>query len=141
MRPSCHCATPCPCSAAYCSEFNARAFSPARSASVPARKASTGVGGTMAGDGVPSSDSDGDGASAKPTPITAAETRTLAIRIARPFRSAARMGHRAADRGADLLGVLPQRAGAELRLARLPSGLALVQLVGAELDVERAVVG
>src|SRR5262245_42513982 len=44
MRPSFHWASAWPCSAAYCSDVMAFSFSPARSACVPERKASTGVG-------------------------------------------------------------------------------------------------
>src|SRR5262245_40963159 len=40
MRPSFHCASAWPCSAAYCSELTALSFSPARSAWVPERNAS-----------------------------------------------------------------------------------------------------
>src|SRR5215831_766230 len=43
MRPSFHWASAWPCSAAYCSDVTAFAFSPARSASVPERNASTGL--------------------------------------------------------------------------------------------------
>src|SRR5262249_50299867 len=45
------------------------------------------------------------------------------------------------DRRPDLLGVLPQIPGSELRLARLPLGLALGEFLGRDLHVERAVHG
>src|SRR5215470_8039421 len=44
MRPSFHWASAWPCSAAYCSDVMAFSFSPARSACVPERNASIGVG-------------------------------------------------------------------------------------------------
>ncbi len=47
------------------------------------------------------------------------------------------MGHRAFDRGPHLLGVFPQITGSEFALACLPLALALGELFGGKLHVER----
>src|SRR5579875_1952292 len=65
------------------------------------------------------------GAARRPTPITRALRRGLAVRIALLLGGPARMGHSAVHGGADLLGVLPQIAGRGRRIVtRLPGSLA-----------------
>src|SRR5688500_16557044 len=146
MRPSCQSATPCPWSAAYCSEVNAFLRSPLLSASVARRNASpadsaelgtlagasadlgaatVGTGaasdaaGTAAafGDGVPSSDSTGSASSHTASPATPANPMSLDIRIGRLLGSATWVGHGAVQRGTNLLGVFPQIAGGRVVLA------------------------
>src|SRR6185436_5132207 len=143
MRPSCQSAKPWPCSAAYCSDMTARFFSPVLSASVALCIASTG---DMAGDsaawgddGVPSSDR--VGSIPKATAITAALARTLNIRIARCLSSSARMGDRAMQRVANLLGVFPDGAGRDVARLRLPALAAFVEFRRRELHVDGAGLG
>src|ERR1700704_597379 len=76
-----------------------------------------------------------------PTPSSATGIRRSDIRIGPGLCRAARMGHRTATRGADLLGIFPQISRSEVGLFRLPAFTALVELGLGELDVERAFVG
>src|SRR5207237_988876 len=78
-------------------------------------------------------------AGSSPTRATTASAAMRShVRIALRLGGAARMGHRAAHGGADLLGVFPDVAGGVFARARLPRALALRELVVGELDVERA---
>src|SRR3974390_638687 len=104
-------------------------MSPALSKCAPERNASAGVNGETAVtagaeaiaslDLVPSKAKAG-AAAARPTPSTITRNRVSAIRITTLLTRPAGMSHRAVDGGSDLLGVFPQIAGAEFRLARLP---------------------
>src|SRR5947207_8424463 len=137
MRPSCHCASATPCSAAYSSELTAFVCSPARKACAPERNASTGE--RWSGRTLPSKPIAG----LKPTPsaITASRTTRSNVRITRLLSSSARVSHRAIDGGPHLLGVFPDIAGAELALPRLPILPAVGELLCGELHIERACVG
>src|SRR5664280_208558 len=143
MRPSFHCASAWPFSAAYSSEWTALAFSPAFSQCAPDLKASIADNGGAAAiasvDLVPSNAM--AGAASRPAPITTARNRNSAIRITRLLARPARMGDRAFDGRPYLLGVFPQITGAEFGLTRLPLALALGQLVGRQLDVQGAFLG
>src|SRR6185312_1176556 len=144
MRPSFHCASGCPCSAAYSSEWIALAVSPALSHLAPERNASIADNG--AADAIAASEDFEPskataGAARSPAPITIPARRDLAVRIALRLRRRAGMRHRPVTRLTDLLGVFPQRAGTEMCLARLPLGLALGELLGADVAVDRALVG
>src|SRR5262249_16478921 len=139
IRPSCHSAKPWPCSAAYFKEISARDFSPLFSASFALRIASTGdiarvgaaaaaawacgasVGVTCGGCGVPSSAS----TDSTPSPDVNAKlsAMTLNVRIARLLGGSARVGDRAMQRVADLLGVFPDVACGDVLGTWLP-GLA-----------------
>src|ERR1035437_10111942 len=129
MRPSFHCASAWPFSAAYSSEWTALAFSPAFSQCAPDLKASIADNGGAAAiasvDLVPSNAI--AGAASRPAPMT----------TARP----AGMGDRAFDGRPYLLGVFPQITGAEFGLTPLPLALALGQFVGRKLDVQGAFLG
>src|SRR6185503_11434458 len=136
MRPSFHCASGWPCSAAYSSEWIALAVSPALSHLAPERNASIADNG--AADAIAASEDFEPskataGAARSPAPITIPARRDLAVRIALRLRPVTRL--------TDLLRVFPQRAGTEMRLARLPLGLALGELLGADVAVDRALVG
>src|SRR5580704_2020387 len=63
------------------------------------------------------------------------------IRIDRLLGTRARMGHGAVTRGADLLGVFPKIAGAELLWPRLPLLGTRGKFAVRQLDVERALHG
>src|SRR3972149_181457 len=144
MRPSFHCASAWPFSAAYSSELTALAISPALSQCAPERNASVGV--TAGADAIAPSDLRPAGARAgaatlRPAPITITRNSVSAIRITRLLARPARMGHRAIDGRTHLLGVFPQITGTEFGLARLPLRLALGEFVIRKLDVDRALVG
>src|SRR5689334_5855884 len=76
-------------------------------------------------------------ASATSTPLTARRATPLNVRITRLLDRAARMGHGADARRADLLGVFPQITGGVVFRARLPCARALIKLALRQLDVER----
>src|SRR5690348_4262768 len=139
MRPSFHCASAWPFSAAYSSELTALTVSPALSQCAPERNASTGVigGGAMPSVLLPSSANAG-AAATRPAPSSITRNRVSSVRITLFLSRAARMRHRAVDGGSHLLRVFPQIARAEFALARLPLALALGEFVGGKLDVERA---
>src|SRR5262249_937602 len=82
-------------------------------------------------------------AEARPRPTVNSATGMVRsnIRIGLGFGGAAGMGHGAATRGPDLLGVFPQIARGAIRLSRRPAGTALVELGLVEPDVERAIDG
>src|SRR5450631_905732 len=140
ILPSFHCAKAWPFSAAYSSAWRPFSVSPDRSDFAPERNASIGV---IAGaDAIESSDllpsNAIAGATKRPTLNRAARNRASNIRIALFLGSAARLGDRAFDGGADLLGVFPQITGASAVLAWLPILLARRELRVGKLDVERA---
>src|SRR3569832_2694080 len=143
MRPSFHCASGWPCSAAYSSEWIALAVSPALSHMAPERNAS--IADVGAADAIAASDDFEPskataGAARSPAPITIPARRDLAVRIALRLRRPAGMRDRSVTRIADLLGVFPQRARTEMGFARLPGGLALGELFGADIAVDRALI-
>src|ERR1700690_1270887 len=144
MRPSFHCASAWPFSAAYSSEWTALAFSPAFSKCAPDLKASIADNGGAAAiaslDLLPSN-AMATCAANRPAPITTARNRNLDIRIARLLARPAGMGDRAFDGRPYLLSVFPQITGAEFGLTRLPLGLALGQFVGRKLDIDGALLG
>src|SRR5579885_1012280 len=165
MRPSFHCASGWPFSAAYSSECTAFSVSPALSHCAPLRKASAAVGCALSGgalgmsaggrstavgcaaSGAAGASSDlvpskaNAGAAATQAATTSARAMVSDVRIAIRFGSAARMGDGALERVADLLGVFPQIARRVAVLARLPLTLALGEFLGRQLDVERALLG
>src|SRR6185312_15865219 len=110
MRPSFHCASAWPFSAAYSSEVTAFTVSPALSQCAPERNASTGVigGGRMLLSVLLPSNASAGAAAIRPAPISATRKRQSSVRIALLLARAARMRHRALDGGAHLLRVLPQ---------------------------------
>src|ERR1035437_9655601 len=144
MRPSFHCASAWPFSAAYSSEWTALAFSPAFSQCAPDVKASIADNGGAAAiasvDLLPATPMP-TCAATRPAPITTARNRNSDIRIARLLARPAGMGDRAFDGRPYLLGVFPQITGAEFGLTRLPLALALGQFVGRKLDVQGAFLG
>src|SRR5262249_2641754 len=139
------CASACPCSAAYCSEERPFSFSPALSACAPVRKASTGVSATGAlGVRVPSSAalSRTPKSTQRPSASPKQSSRLcLKVRIGDLLGFAARMGHRAADSGTDLLGVFPQITGGRVARARLPCGPAFLQFVVGKLHAQKTALG
>src|SRR5499427_606114 len=138
MRPSFHCASAWPFSAAYSSEFTALTVSPALSQFAPERKASIGdIGGgpTLGSVLLPSRAC--AGAAARRPPISSARNVPSNVRIALFLTGPARMRHRAVNGGTHLLGVLPQIAGAVIVLARLPLRLALGEFLGGQFHVQR----
>src|SRR5262249_17386762 len=143
IRPSFHCASACPFSAAYSSEFTALTVSPALRKFAPERNASTGVIG--GGPRLPSvllpSNASAGAAAIRPAPISNTRKSRSAVRIALFLACSAGMRDRAVEGGAHLLSVFPQIAGSEFRLARFPLTLAFGEFVGGKLDVERAVLG
>src|SRR5262249_6502661 len=140
MRPSFHCASAWPCSAAYSSEWTALAVLPSFSQCAPERNASPAEGGTAAmalSDLLPSNAK--AGVARRPTPSTTTLNSNSAVRIAFLLGSAAWVGHRAVDGGAYLLGVFPEIAGGSRVIrTRLPVLLAFGEFRVGELDVERA---
>src|SRR6185437_15160887 len=140
MRPSFHCASAWPFSAAYSSELTAFTVSPALSQCAPERNASTGVigGGPMLLSVLLPSSAKAGAAAIRPAPISNTRNKASTVRIALFLSRAAGMRHRAIDGGADLLGVFPQIAGSEFALARRPRILAFRKLIGGKLHVERA---
>src|SRR5262245_60922483 len=143
IRPSRQSANALPFSAASNSPCTAFALSPNLNTCAPAFRSSTVIGRfDWSSCTVVKVPSNGMGcAAAKPTPATTMSGRTLDIRITRLLGRPAGMRHRAVLRGADLLGVLPQIAGAELAGARLPFALAFGELGCGELHVEAASLG
>src|SRR6516165_11439676 len=157
MRPSFHCATAWPFAAAYCSEFKPAFTSPARSAAVPDRNASTaaalGSEAEAAGGGsstltgatplceLPSNADPEPMGSASAPSAKAATAMRLNVRIARRLGVRARVRDGAKTRRPDLLGVFPNIAGGELGRRRLPTRLACLELGMRELDLERAALG
>src|SRR5690349_2676498 len=139
MRPSFHCASAWPFSAAYSSELTAFTVSPALSQCAPDRNASTGVigGGPMLPSVLLPSSANAGAAAMRPAPISNTRNRFSTVRIALFLTCPAGMRHRAIDGWPHLMGVFPQIAGSEFRLARLPLALALGKFVGGKLDVER----
>src|SRR5262245_18646593 len=143
MRPSRHSANALPFSAASNRPCTAFALSPNLNTWAPARRSSTVIGcaGSLSCT-VVKVPSNGMGcAAAKPMPATTMNGRTLDIRITRLLGRPAGMRHRAVLRGADLLGVLPQVAGAKPARARLPFALAFGELGCGKLHVEAAGLG
>src|SRR5690242_14137855 len=143
MRPSFHCASAWPFSAAYSSELTAFTVSPALSQCAPERNASTGVigGGPMLPSVLLPSSAKAGIAATRPAPRSATRRRQSNVRIALFLGRAAGMGDRAVDGGAHLLGVFPQVTRAVVVFARLPLALALGQFVGGQLHVERSLHG
>src|SRR6185437_10480985 len=140
MRPSFHCASAWPFSAAYSSELTAFTVSPALSQCAPERNASIGVigGGPMLPSVLLPSSANAGAAASRPAPISITRNKASNVRIALFLFRAAGMRHRAVDGGADLLRVFPQITGAEFALARPPRVLALGKFVGGKLHIERA---
>src|SRR6185312_2572057 len=127
MRPSFHCASAWPFSAAYSSDCTALAVSPALSDCAPERKACAAdigpAAATVASVLLPSKAS--AGAADIKVATSNARANASGIRIAALLGRAARMRHRAFERVAHLLAVFPQIARAVFALARLPLRLAL----------------
>src|SRR5438552_236571 len=161
MRPSFHCATGWPFSAAYWSAVSAVVF-PGRvsGACAPPRKASPDDNAAVLGVVEPSKAYAGAEPKMRsiafgrtPEAITTARPRApnaaqlarrptvLNVRIARRLGRCAWVGQRAVTRGSNLLGVFPQITGSELGSARFPFLGAFIKLRLAELDVERAALG
>src|SRR5579863_8789073 len=154
MRPSFHCATGSPCSAAYCSAVKAVDLAPTSGACAVARKLSLGDSDAVAGVVVPSKASADSGAkppwphsanTRPPAPtrlaiVPRAGMRALDIRIARLLSRRARMGDGAVAGRSHLLGVFPQIAGGVFACARLPFLPPPLKLILAQLDVERPLV-
>src|SRR5690349_2571053 len=161
MRPSFHCATGWPCSAAYWSAVSAVVF-PGRvsGACAPPRKASPDDKAAVLGVVVPSKAYAGAAPKMRsiafgrtPEAITTVRPRTpnaaqlarrrmaLDVGIAHRLGRSAWVGQRAVTGGSNLLGVFPQITGSELGSVRLPFLGAFIKLRFAELDVERAALG
>src|SRR4029079_4659898 len=143
MRPSFHCASAWPFSAAYSSELTAFTVSPALSQCAPERNASTGVigGGPMLPSVLLPSSANAGIAAIRPAPTSATRKRPSNVRITLFLARAAGMGDRAVDGGPHLLRVFPQITRAVFAFARLPLALALGKLVGGQLHVERSLHG
>src|SRR4029079_17116057 len=138
MRPSFHCASAWPFSAAYSSELTALTVSPALSQFAPERNASIGdIGGWPTPGSVFLPASACAGAAARRPPTSSARSVPSNVRITLFLPRPAGMRHRTVDGGTHLLGVLPQIAGAVIVLARLPLRLALGEFLGGAFHVER----
>src|SRR3974390_2856598 len=144
MRPSLHCASGWPCSAAYCSEFSALAVSPDFSNIVPERNASIAEVGEAAAnrslDFEPSNAT--AGTASRAAPISAAPRKVSTVRITLFLGRAARMGHRAFDGRPDLFGGFSQIPGcARWVLPGLPSLSALRQFHVGQLHIQNSAHG
>src|SRR5262245_13035507 len=145
MRPTFHCATKWPWSAAYCRAVKLLALS-APSGTPGPRRPSFGVSDAVLGLLVPSKAETGPSTMPRPNTLATATnmppltTRAICsdVRIALFLNRPARVGDGAAARRSDLLGVFPQITGGELFGARLPVARPLFELAFGQLDVERA---
>src|SRR3954447_21882726 len=149
MRPSFHCATGCPSSAAYCRAVSdvsgTTALEPAcgmafrRPAAAPDCAVATGMVDPWL-TGAPSNAKDDAGATSGATPSSNATMNRSDVRIAMFLVRTTWVGNGPGHRRPNLLGIFPKRTRRVIRLARRPFGFALRKLGVAQLYVKGAYV-
>src|SRR6185436_6643894 len=151
IRPSFHCATGWPPSAAYCSEFSevsagAVAVGDAAAAFFRAWLLRAWAAGWVM-PGSAASGLAGAPSNANPEPATGAAPNInarmirLDVRIALSFVRTARMGHSPSHRRPNLLGIFPQRTRRVVSLSRLPFGSTFGEFGVGQLYVKSPDVG